>query len=92
MEEEDINGTVLVEHAIQYRYDVYGFLDFAIINYDEQSIQLVDIKTSSDYKFKLIFGRKENRDFDSAKGYYMQIGTYLLGLLEPHRLKPRRIH
>lgn len=58
--------------------NVRGYLDIGVINDD--SIELMDIKTMHSYSWKLKFGREKNRDKNPSTKYELQLGTYALGI------------
>lgn len=73
----------LIEHFIQIpRLRVQGTLDVAFVHKENEYAEITDLKTVHSYKWKKMFGRKNQRDFNPSVNYELQIGTYALGLME----------
>jgi CRISPR/Cas system-associated exonuclease Cas4 (RecB family) len=70
-----------IEHRIKIpEYNVLGHLDFAVFTKSSNRIVVYDYKTSASYKWRLKFGRIQNRDKNPSFNYEMQLSTYLLGM------------
>ena len=69
------------EYAITLdEFKVIGHLDAMYIDYNNKTIDLIDLKTIGDYPWKMRFGIKKNRDKNPSNHYYYQVATYMLGI------------
>lgn len=72
---------IVTEHRIELpEIKVVGHLDIGIVYKDEEKIHVYDLKTCGAYKWRLKFGRMQNRDKNPSVNYELQIGTYGMGL------------
>ena len=75
----DSKNMIMTEQRIEIpELNVVGHLDAAYINLDTKKIALFDLKTIGDWPWKMKFGK--NKKPNNSNRYYMQAGTYVLGL------------
>ena len=72
-------------------FKVVGHIDVCTMDGDgpehpPKNGAIVDIKTVHSFKWRKMFGRRENRDKNPSKNYETQVGTYALGLADKHKL------
>ena len=72
-------------------FKVVGHIDICTMDGDgpdnpPKNGTIVDIKTVHSFKWRKMFGRRENRDKNPSKNYETQVGTYALGLADKHKL------
>ena len=58
----------------------FDYGEFKTNREGKSTFNLYDLKTAAAYKWSTMFGRKENRNINSANNYKLQLGTYALGV------------
>ena len=76
---------ILTEHRIVLEvFKVIGHLDTAVINKHFNTMYLYDLKSISDWNYRMKAGRVANRR-PTSPHYFMQLGTYAIGLQEQYK-------
>jgi len=60
--------------------NVVGTYDLGLLDNEDNSFKLWDLKTVAAYKWTTKFGRKHNRKPNTDTNYKLQLGTYALGI------------
>jgi hypothetical protein len=83
--ESDVQGFVHTDYSLFWErrvempeLNVLGHLDYAIHNYEDDLLEVYDLKTAHTFKWKKVFGR--NIDPKPSVNYQLQLGTYGFGL------------